>query len=281
MSNRILELFTISTGKTNVDWQQTVKRQFCDYLDRKCVKIRKSQPEISIGTCSALYGVGEERSAIICPHRFLERSQIFIDCLHLLRSHEPGNELHKVPEVAIPGGSVDYFLVSAKNGKVADFVGIELQAVDTTGTTWPARQQFLKSVGAKIPRRDEQSKSYGINWKMTAKTTLVQLHHKAETFQHINKHLALVLQNCLFDYMNGSFRFSHIEDAKLGDPIHFHIYAQDSIRTQPRLKLIGRKSTDTAGIALSLGLQATQKIELEVIVSALQAKMSDRTLLRI
>jgi hypothetical protein len=281
MSNRILELFTISTSKANVDWQQAVKQQFCGYLEKKCVKVRKSQPEISIVTCSALLGVSEERSAIICPHRFLERSQIFIDCLHLLRSHEPGNELHKVPEVAIPGGSVDYFLVSAKNGKVADFVGIELQAVDTTGTTWPARQRFLKSVGVKISRKDEQSKPYGINWKMTAKTTLVQLHHKAETFQHINKHLVLVLQDCLFDYMNGSFRFSHIEDAKLGDPMHFHIYAQESGRAEPRLKLISRKSTDAEGIALSLGLQAKQKVELEVIVAALQAKMSDRTLLKI
>lgn len=279
MSQRILELFTIPTSQTNIDWSQTVRRQFCAYLEKKCVKVRKSQPEISIGTCAALYGVGAARSAIICPHRFLERSQIFIDCLHLLRSHEPGNELHRISEVAIPGGSVDYFLVSARNGKVADFVGIELQAVDTTGTTWPARQQFLKSVGVKIPRCDEQSKAYGINWKMTAKTTLVQLHHKAETFQHINKHLVLVLQDCLFEYMRGSFRFAHIEEAKLGDPMQFHIYAQDLANPPPRLKLSGRKSTDTAGIALSLGLQAKQKIELEVIVAALQAKMSERTLL--
>lgn len=281
MSNRILELFTIPTNKANVDWQQTVKRQFCGYLEKKCVKIRKSQPEVSIGTCSALYGVGEKRGAIICPHRFLERSQIFIDCLHLLKSHEPGNELHKVSEVSIPGGSVDYFLISAKNSKVADFVGIELQAVDTTGTTWPARQDFLKSVGVKIPRRDEQRKTYGINWKMTAKTTLVQLHHKAETFQHINKHLVLILQDCLFDYMSGAFRFSHVEEAKLGDPMHFHVYAQNLAGAEPRLKLVARKSTDADGVALSLGLQAKQKVELEVIVTSLQAKMSDRTLLRI
>jgi hypothetical protein len=81
--------------------------------------------------------------------------------------------------------------------------------------------------------------------------------------------------------MNGSFRFSHIEDAKLGDPMHFHIYAQESSRAELRLKLISRKSADAEGIALSLGLQAKQKVELEVLVAALQAKMSDRTLLRI
>lgn len=281
MNSRILELFTISTQAQETDWQRVVKRQHCAYLEKKCVKVRKSQPDISIGTCSVRYGVNEERSAIICPHRFLERSQIFIDCLHLLRSHEPGNELHKVPEVSIPGGSVDYFLVSARNGRIADFVGIELQAVDTTGTTWTARQQFLQSAGVRVARGQETPKAYGINWKMTAKTTLVQLHHKAETFQHINKHLVLVLQDCLYDYMRGAFRFSHIEDAKLSDSLQFHLYAQDLTQTPPRLKLTARKSTDAEGIALALGLQAKQQVELEVIVAALQAKLSERTLLTI
>jgi hypothetical protein len=49
---------------------------------------------------------------VICPYRFLERRVIFADCLGLIR-HEAGDELHVVPEISIPGGSVDYFLVSA------------------------------------------------------------------------------------------------------------------------------------------------------------------------
>ena len=57
-----------------------------------------------------------------------------MDCLQLLTLHEPGNELHVVSEINLPGGSVDYFLVSAARGKVRDFVGVELQALDTTGT---------------------------------------------------------------------------------------------------------------------------------------------------
>lgn len=45
---------------------------------------------------------------MICPRRLLERRQVFTDCLHLLTTHEPGNELHVVPEVTVPGGSVDF-----------------------------------------------------------------------------------------------------------------------------------------------------------------------------
>ena len=80
---------------------------------------------------------------MICPFRLLERSQIFTDCVHLLRLHEPGNELRIVAELAVPGGSIDYCLVSVRDGKPRDFVGIELQTLDTTGTVWPERQRFL------------------------------------------------------------------------------------------------------------------------------------------
>ncbi len=82
---------------------------------------------------------GARAPVVICPFRLLQRRQIFVDSLHLLGMHEPGNELHIIPEVAVPGGSVDYFLVSARLRKVMDFVGIEVQALDTTGTVWPAR----------------------------------------------------------------------------------------------------------------------------------------------
>jgi hypothetical protein len=115
------------------------------YLNKKCYKIRKSDPDIAIGSCTVLYG-RELEPVIICPTRLIERRQIFTDCFHLLTTHEPGNELHIVSEVSIPGGSVDYFLVSAKDGKVKDFVGIELQTLDTTGTVWPERQRLLQGI---------------------------------------------------------------------------------------------------------------------------------------
>lgn len=43
-----------------------------------------------------------------------------------------------------------------------------------------------------------------MNWKMTAKTILVQLHHKIDTFESISKHLVLVVQDYLLDYMKRS-----------------------------------------------------------------------------
>lgn len=277
--SHILELYTTSTRQSTVDWAALVAQQPCAYLNRKCLKTRKSQPELTIGTCSVTYGSKHSKNIIICPHRFLERGQIFLDCLHLLTLHEPGNELHRIPEIEIPGGSVDYFLVSVRDGKVMDFVGIELQALDTTGTVWPIRQQFLHDEGVLVESSD--SGSYGINWKMTTKTTLVQLHHKVETFEGLGKHLVLVLQDELLDYMRREFNFGHVEAAKLGHTIHFHAYSLSDDAENYRLRLAIRTSTDTQGIALAMGLQTNPNVELEVILSLLQSKLSSYTFLRL
>lgn len=250
------------------------------FLNGTCYKVRKSDPSVSIGTCSVHYG-RSPAPVVICPARFLERRQVFIDCFHLLTLHEPGNELHIVSEVAIPGGAVDYFLVSAKDGRVKDFVGIELQALDTTGTIWPQRQQLLHELGVLNADAPTPSpKAFGMNWKMTAKTTLVQLHHKVQTFEHVNKKLVLVLQDGLLGYMSREFNFQHVHSpAVLGDSMQIHAY---SLVAQPdqtlRLGLAARASTDADGVGACLGLQAEARIELEQILDSLQHKLSAVTL---
>lgn len=126
-------------------------------------------------------------------------------------------------------------------------------------------------------------KPFDINWKMTAKTILVQLHHKIQTFEHLNKHLVLVLQDCLLDYVRKEFDFSHIsKNPKLGDAMHFHAYtfAQDN-QQKHTISLKERYSTDSLGIAKCLGLQAEPQVELEKIVKVLEQKISQNTLLQI
>lgn len=277
MSDKVLELFG-KTREWSGDWEQLVGTQQCPFLGRKCIKVRKSQPEISIGTCSLAYG-SEQEGIMICPFRLLERRQIFVDCLHLLTAHQPGNQIHIIPEVSVPGGSVDYFLTSAKNNKIVDFVGIELQTLDTTGTVWPSRQRFIHARGLEASPIDLAStKPFGMNWKMTAKTILVQLHHKVQTFEHINKHMVLVVQDRLLNYMRREFAFDHLKIADVTEPMHFHSYGFTRTEELFGITLIDRFSTDTDGISKCLGLQISPKVELETIIKQLQAKISERTL---
>lgn len=276
--SKIKELFGIYCNDT-ADFKRIVSQQLCPYSRKKCYKIRKSQPELSIGTCTIQY---QEKNIIICPNRLLENNQIFIDCLHLLTLHEPGNELYVISEVSIPGGNVDYFLVSAKNGKVKDFIGIELQTLDTTGTIWPERQRFLSEHGFSVDKADtENKKSFGMNWKMTAKTILIQMHHKSETFEYINKHLVLIIQKPFLAYINKEFSLSHIQGVRIGDPVHIHSYDFKESSNKLKLFLETRISTDSAGIAKSLGLNAQPKVELEELIKMLEQKLIDESRLSI
>lgn len=283
MSNKIIEFFTHSTENTEQQWEALLNSQHCSFLHKKCIKIRKSESDISIGTCTVRYGK-DEKNVIICPHRLLEKRKIFLDCIHLLTLHEPGNELHIISEIAVPGGSIDYFLVSVRDKKVKDFVGIELQTMDTTGTVWPERQRFLASKGIIANTRSNDSeKTFGMNWKMTSKTILVQLHHKIQTFENLNKHLVIVVQDYLLDYMQREFSFAHIsKNAKIGDSMHFHSYKLNENEDKSQsISLFERFSTDGDGISKCLGLQAEANVELEVILKTLESKISKMTLLSI
>lgn len=277
--SKVVELFGKSRHDRKVKWREVVISQICPFLRKRCYKVRKSDPEISIGTCSVAHGSGEV-PVVICPTRLIEGKQIFADCLPLLTQHEIGNELHIVPEVTIPGGHVDFFLVSTKDGKVRDFAGVELQTLDTTGTVWPERQRLLQTLGVPVTGKGHESDSgFGMNWKMTAKTILVQLHHKIQTFEHVNRKLVLIVQDCLLDYMSREFNFAHLNpSAPIGDSMHIHSYKLEPQSDKSyRLKFDRKLSTDAVGIASAMGLQAQAKVELEEIIAILQAKISPAT----
>ena len=277
---KVTELYGFPTFQP-ADWKAVAAAQHCPFLNRKCLKNRKSEPETTIGSCTMTYG-RPSQPVMICPFRLLERNQIFTDCIHLLTLHEPGNELRIVAELAVPGGSIDYCLVSVRDGKPRDFVGIELQTLDTTGTVWPERQRFLRQHKVHVKRQDAAStKSFGMNWKMTAKTILVQLNHKIATFEHLSKRLVLVLQDCLLEYMRGEFAFNHIQGVRDGDPMQFHAYELRQEAVAYSLNLKERISTDTAGIALCLGLQADTRVELRTILEQIESKLPQSTLLTI
>lgn len=281
--SKVVELFGVSSLRRDTDWDEIVNAQNCAYTNKRCYKTRKSDPSVAIGSCSVLYGK-EPAPILICPNRLLERRQIFTDCISLLTTHEIGNELHIIPEVKIPGGNVDFFLVSARDGKIRDFVGIELQTMDTTGSVWPERQRLLRDLNVK--RKDDaenNSQTFGMNWKMTAKTILVQMHHKITTFEHVNKKLVLVVQDKLLAYMQNNFNFAHFKsEPSISDSMHLHAYKMSPQENGSfKLDFSTRMSTDADGVGICLGLQAEAKVELDAIIRALEAKMSPSTIFTI
>ena len=277
--DKIVELFGMNTEAQGIDWGTIVAEQQCPFSDKKCYKTRKSEPDVAIGTCTVLVGRSTD-PVMICPNRLIDRRKIFIDCMHLLTKHQPGNDYHLLSEIKIPGGNLDYVLVSARGRHAVDFVGIELQTLDTTGSVWPARMSTLNRLG--IPVTVPKAKTYGMNWKMTAKTILVQMHHKAATFANINRHLVLVIQDPLLDYMRREFAFDHFTDpADVVDTVHFHSYGMQSLEPgQQRSDLVlhSRMSTDVAGIERCLGLKKDAAVDESVLLAGISSKLTEMTL---
>jgi hypothetical protein len=276
-ATKLAELYGAATFQSEFDWKALAAAQQCPFLQQRCLKTRKSNPRISIGTCTVIY---RQNPVMICPFRFLEQNQIFLDCIPLLTLHEPENELCLVPDLAVPGGVVDFCLLSVRNGKIRDFVSIELQALDTTGTVWPERQRFLHRYTVPVKRTEITSTtSFAMSWKMTAKTILMQLHHKLIIFEQLSKRFVLVLQDCLLDYMRQVFAFDLVRSAQLDDPMHFHAYELHKQTTSYSLRLKECLSTDAVGVARCLSMRADPRAALAALLQRLEERLSQSMLL--
>lgn len=80
----VVELFGHSAEESRKDWVQIVQEQQCFFLGRKCYKVRKSDPDTSMGACTVLYGKQQE-PIMICPTRLIERRQAGAHRHHLTK----------------------------------------------------------------------------------------------------------------------------------------------------------------------------------------------------
>lgn len=251
----------VSQG-TKGKFHALLESQECPFLRKRCVKQRKSDPQQTIGSCTVGYqGV----PLVICPHRFLERKQIFLDCVPSLKS---GLQYFIVPEVAMPGGSIDYFVVGTEGEEIVDYAGIEIQALDTTGSggIWDAREDLLRE-------QLTPPYSYGINWKMSAKTILVQMHHKAAAFEALGRKLILVVQTEFFEYIVREFQTERLRAANDADSAHFHLYNVVLLGSELRIVLNDRRSTDVLGVERMLSSGQKPEVLEQDVIGRIKAKM--------
>lgn len=257
-----LEFYGMNTASEQT-WKRILSEQQCPFAASRCVKQRKSNSEQTIGACIIGY---QEQPLIICPKRFLQNHQIFVDAAALIKTRSARYIV--VPEVTMPGGSVDYFVVAMRGEEVLDYVGLEIQGLDTTGSggIWAAREDLMR--GAMYGEY-----GYGVNWKMSAKTILMQLHHKAETFEFLGKKLLLVIQRQFFDYMQREFQTEHFHAAEAHDTVHFHLYDCLDINDSYRLRLESRISTSAGGVERMLKLGNTAQITHDDVIAIIKRKL--------
>ncbi len=194
---------------------------YCPFLDDTCKKRRKSRGE-SIGTCSVGYrgrGQDEYKPHCICPHRF-ETESVLAEIEPLFADE---GEFFATPEVPLMGTAIDY--VAGKRdeqGTVIDFAGVEIQALDTTGSVWDHREAYFDT----DQEMSEVDKTYGINWAMSlTKTMMQQAFKKGKLFRDWGKNLIFILQDVGLEYIRDNYDSSGLRPVRDDDPVHFYSYS--------------------------------------------------------
>ena len=109
----------------------------------------------------------------------------------------------------------------------------------------------------------------------------MQLHHKVRTFESLNKYLVLVVQDSFLHYMQQEFTFNHVKKADVRDTLQFHGYRFEASKAGNRFQLVERLSTDSNGVAKCLGLQTSASVDFQEMISAIEKRMSDDTVINV
>ncbi len=242
-----LELYGFRTLPPSKEALAACAHEQCPFLGRKCVKSRKSDATQSIGTC--IMGSGGEPQ-ITCPIRLLESNQIFTETMHLM--DETVGTPFAIPEVDLPGfGAVDFVVARTDGNEIKDFYGVELQALDTTGSTWESRQDYCHNDG-----KMTGPYKYGINWKMTAKLVMIQTAHKSPIFEGWGKRYVRVLQDTLLNYMRDNFNFSGFHEEREEDFLRFYAYRVVESKRRFKLELTEKISGDLEALSAAMSAKA-------------------------
>ncbi len=248
---RPLELFGFPTHDacpTGEPWDRLrtelanapVRDAKCPFCEENCNKIRKAKPNPLIGNCTAgLIRKGEHAAWIVCPKRFEQDDIIFKDAAAAFGL--TGTTVYLAKELKLGGaGNLDFALVTLKDDKVDDFIGIEVQSMGTSGSgsIWTARNDYL--AGAL-----KEQYSYGMNTKDASKKILVQMLHKGRQLSRLKKKYLLVIQDHLLGQLRSQFDLSHFRPADAGDFVYIHSYKLECVNGKYLLKLQEKISIDS------------------------------------
>lgn len=273
MNNRVNEMFGLYTnGDDFPDLRLALETQVCPFTGAQCYKTRKSDPDTAIGTCSLCFNAVKQ-PVLICPEPLTQGGRVFNDCLPFIARSIAGSDLYLVPEVKTPAGRIDYVLAAVRDGYPIDFVAIELQTLDTTGSIWNDRQRLLREHGYAVEVGTARSKAPSLNWKMTAKTILAQLLQKSQLFAPIDRNLVLVCQTPLYEYMTENFNFNGVREADSRDVLHFHMYDYLPVTFGMQLSLSSMRSASLDVVESIMGQTRADDKALKNINETIAARL--------
>lgn len=182
----------------------------CPFVNSQCTK--RSQrivgpfPVCSAWTRGKKKKPGSKRLICTCPKRFFEVN-FFHDVIeHCWVGPKPQNPQVSY-EVKMAGfGQVDFVIadIDPITSEIKDFISVELQAVDITGSYEPAYSALVSNTVLPV------SPSYGFNWANVRKRYVSQLISKGFFHHHWNTRIVAVIQTPVYEAFRKDIQFDEL-----------------------------------------------------------------------
>ena len=181
----------------------------CPFINNVCTK-RGHLTDGSYPVCSVWGNVKSPRLVCVCPKRFYG-ADLQTDVLENAWFGEKPKNLRVAYEVKMEGfGNVDFVLadVNPETHSVNNFVSVEIQAVDITGSVSDA---YLKTTNSQMLDRRPQ---FGFNWANVRKRYISQLISKGFFHHQWGTRMAAVLQEPLYEKFREYITFDEMNPTK-------------------------------------------------------------------
>lgn len=206
----------------------------CPFIKSRCPKRSTQLPDEPYPVCTLWRrSTGEPdpgRDLIfVCPKRFYAVDFLTEVIEHCWPGEKPKNP-RVAPEVKMAGfGNVDFVIADVQDdGEVEQFLSVELQAIDITGSVFPAYQALR--AGADLERRP----TYGLNWDNVYKRYVTQLIRKGYFHHHWKSKIVAVIPEQVYQYITSRADFIRSADVKSAQVnIIFMTYRLESDPTRP------------------------------------------------
>ncbi len=181
----------------------------CPYINGKCTKLSHSNT-LPFPVCSIYRRSGTAFTpripVCVCPVRFYEAdiaADVVRECWTGPKPQSP-RIAHEVQMEKF--GKVDLVIaeLAASGQTIKTFLPVELQAVDITGSYFPAYEALLQS------KQLEQRTQYGFNWANVRKRFLSQLVAKGFYCHHWQTRIVAVVQEDLFAQFNAHAKLPEV-----------------------------------------------------------------------
>ena len=206
----------------------------CPFIKSRCPKRSTQLPDEPYPVCTLWRrSKGEPNPSqdliFVCPKRFYAVDFLTEVIEHCWPGEKPKNP-QVAPEVKMAGfGNVDFVIADVQDdGEVEQFLSVELQAIDITGSAFPAYQAVR--AGADLERRP----TYGLNWDNVYKRYVTQLIRKGYFHHHWKSKIVAVIPEQVYQYITSRADFIRSADVKSAQVnIIFMTYRLEADPTKP------------------------------------------------